>query len=109
LAGDICLDVATVPIPGLQPAADSENWQLIGGLQTYHIPDGEMFLARLISCATGEVVAGPVLTRPDDLKNGPKDTSPLSASLMERLTRKDIVHSMLSLVEFFPFGLHFKE
>lgn len=97
VAGDVCLDVLSVPMPGTCSLSNGLNWRLNGGLQTHYIPGGAMLLARFVFCAVGYPVAGPVLPLPEALIKNAKDSSPLTDSLLERLTRQDVVHSMLSL------------
>ena len=97
-AGDVCLDVLTAPITAQRKKDDlCENWRLSGGNRTFHLPGGSMLLSRFLACATGQTVAGPVFRRPAALAAPLGDSSPLSDSLLERLTPQDTVHSLLAL------------
>ncbi|MBN2560009.1 MAG: hypothetical protein JXQ75_03665 [Phycisphaerae bacterium] len=97
VAGDICLDAIAVPKAGQCPGPDTENWQLAGETRTYYVMGGATLLARFVACATGEAVAGPVIGYPDALAKNAAGNVPLPESLLERLTRHDVVNSLLGL------------
>jgi hypothetical protein len=97
VAGDICLDVVAVPMPGVRPEPKAENWRLAGETRTHYVLGGATLLARFVACASGETVAGPVIGHPEALARGKDGNAPLPETLLDRLTRHDIVHSLLGL------------
>lgn len=107
VAGDLCLDVAGVPMP--PPAADVKlpnNWQLTGETRTQYLPGGVLLLAEWIRAAFPDAdvhATQPCL--PDALACGKEPGEPLTQEeflrIAERLSREEIVHSLLGL-DFFP-------
>ena len=100
VAGDICLDVLSAPIPpqcGKEEGCD--NWRLTGETRTTFVLGGAALMARLLAHATGESVAGPVIGYPPEMTPGKNDPShlPETQALLGRLTRFDVVHSTLGL------------
>ena len=92
VAGDICLDVLGYPIPPSPKSENSseENWRQTGETRTFYRRGGTWLLADFVRAAlkrgelTGNVVepVAPVIQSDDDF---------------ERLTRHEIVHSLLGL------------
>ncbi len=103
VAGDVCIDVIGVPQPppaGI-PTAATENWRLAGEIRTHYSRGGALLLADMIGAAVGAsgTVSGSELQMPDALLCGQKG-GPLDESLFIRLTREEIVHSILRADEF---------
>ena len=103
VAGDVCLDVVSIPVPA--PAAGSgklDNWQQTGEVRTNYLPGGAFLLAEFIqaSCPEHDVRA-PIPGRPDELASRSNSERHMSMkeflSISERLTRDEIVHSLLRL------------
>lgn len=93
VAGDVCLDVVTVNVPEPPRGQAAENWRQTGETRTHYQPGGALLLAQFIEAATpGHRVIGPSPT--------PAPGRPLSISEFidgaERLTRQEIVHSILA-------------
>lgn len=102
VAGDVCIDVIGVPKP--RPAADpnseTANWRLTGEIRTHHTIGGALLLTEMVKAAVpdGEV-NGPELQTPMALGCGTSGGA-LDPSLFTRLTRDEIVHSLLRVDEF---------
>ena len=96
VAGDVCLDVIGVPKPRLSKEDDSlENWRLTGEIRTHYLRGGALLLADMVREAVPKAkVHGPELNTPPALrsKNTPRK---LDESLFERLTREEIVYSVI--------------
>lgn len=103
VAGDVCLDVVGIPIPGVSPGArQTDNWRLKGEMRTTHIPGGAFQLAEFIRAADASLdVRGPTPCLPKGLSCGRKVDKPMTQEEFEavapRLTRDEIVHSLLQL------------
>ncbi len=108
VAGDICLDVVGVPIP--PPATDvhtADNWRQTGETRTYYLPGGAHLLEHFVWAASSTfgghdaAVFGPRPRRPKSLAN--EFDGPIGEllsitdyrNIAERLTRDEIVHSLL--------------
>jgi len=103
VAGDICMDVVGVPVP--PPTAEvrlPNNWQLTGETRTHFLPGGAMLLADWIRAAAPKAkVYSTQPCLPDVLAGGKSVDQPLTKNefldIAERLTRDEIVHSLLAL------------
>jgi len=106
VAGDVCLDVVGVPMPPPTEASAMENWRLTGEIRTHYLPGGAMLLSQLIESAVrdlpGVTVIGPRPVAPPQLCGGASGPLTLQQfiELGPRLSRRDVVHSMLQLKEF---------
>jgi hypothetical protein len=101
VAGDLCIDVIGVPQPRPSIDADSslKNWQLTGEIRTQFLRGGALLLADMVSAAVGDAnVYGPVPQVPPALRRNGKG-GPLDESLFVRLTKDEIVHSVLRVDE----------
>jgi hypothetical protein len=101
VAGDLCIDVIGVPQPRPSIGSDPslKNWQLTQEIQTHYLRGGALLLADLVSAAVDDAqVYGPTLQVPEALQCGGKG-GPLDESLFVRLTREEIVHSVLRVDE----------
>lgn len=101
VAGDLCIDVIGVPRPSQSIDGDSslKNWQLTGEIRTEFLRGGALLLEDLVSAAAGDAkVYGPIPQTPQALqRDGMR--SPLDESLFVRLTKDEIVHSVLRVGE----------
>ena len=106
VAGDVCLDVLGVPVPPPAITQASDNWRLTGETRMHYLPGGAMLLAEMLQAAIPDAdVRDTRPCRPSALRSDAVhgDDSLSRTAFMEiadRLTRKDIVHSLLSLGEF---------
>ena len=108
VAGDICLDVVGIPIPGASTPPDgTDNWRLTGEVRTHYLPGGALQLAAFVRAACHELdadVKAPSPCLPKDLSCDQQPDQPLTmaefARIAERLTRDEIVHSLLHLAPF---------
>jgi hypothetical protein len=101
VAGDLCIDVIGVPQPRPSIDADSslKNWQLTGEIRTEFLRGGALLLADMVSAAAGDAkVYGPMPQIPPALQHDGKG-GPLDESLFVRLTKDEIVHSVLRVDE----------
>lgn len=108
VAGDICLDVVGIPRPPAS-AGDTpvDNWRLTGETRTHYLLGGSLLLAELIKAALPSAdVSGPRICRPSGLFGAPDPAATSDQTIMtaeellataERLTRDEIVHSLLAL------------
>lgn len=90
VAGDVCLDVLGYPIPGSpgDGATPKENWRHTGETRTFYRHGGAWLLEDLVRAA---------------LKKGGLDCKigmPTRPKDIEKLTRFEVVHSLLSLQVF---------
>ena len=103
VAGDVCIDLIGVPTPrhGSETGGATENWRLTGEIRTHYLRGGALLLADMIgtALAQGAEVSGPQLQTPESLCCGDK-CGPLDESLFPRLTREEIVHSVIRVGEF---------
>jgi len=102
VAGDVCIDLIGVPTPrhGSDAASATENWRLTGEIRTHYLRGGALLLADLIGAAASEAeVVGPQLMTPPSLCCG-EACGPLQEGLLARLTRDEIVHSVVRVNEF---------
>ena len=103
VAGDVCLDVVGIPVPGASSVpGEADNWRLTGEVRTHYLPGGALQLAEFIQSACRNVdVRGPVPCRPKELSCNGKPDQPMAMpefmALAERFTREEIVHSLLHL------------
>jgi hypothetical protein len=104
VAGDVCIDVIGVPKP--RPGSQkeqTENWRLTGELRTYCCRGGALLLEDMIQAAIGDpdpdAVRGPILEAPRGLRAiaGPRG---VDEKHFERLTRDEIIHSVIRAGEF---------
>jgi RyR domain len=106
VAGDVCLDVVGVPMPPRVAGTAAENWRLSGETRTHFLPGGAILLSRFVEDATATApaitVIGPQPKKPAALTDGADGPLPLEALLQlgPRLSREDIVHSLLRLKAF---------
>ncbi len=102
VAGDVCIDAIGVPKPrpAADPSSETANWRLTGEIRTRHTVGGALLLTEMVKAAVpdGEV-NGPELQTPDALRCG-KSAGPLERTLITRLTRDEIVHSVLRVDQF---------
>ena len=98
VAGDVCLDVVGVPMPrhACRPDGSCENWRLAGETRTHYLRGGAFLLADFVRHAIAQPVAGPVVLAPEALRRGKGDAA-LADQDLPRLTRADMVHSILEL------------
>jgi len=97
VAGDVCIDVIGVPQPRPSAAAyaRTENWRLTGEIRTHHTRGGSLLLAEMLKAACGgATVLGQELQTPLALRCGGKD-GPLGMEMYKRLSRDEIVHSVI--------------
>ena len=103
VAGDVCLDVAVVPIaPDVHPGGQVDNWRQTGETRTHYLPGGALLLQNWVQAAAqGQTVRGLRPCLPSALACGNPANKPLTLdeflSVAERLTRSEIVHSLLEL------------
>ena len=96
VAGDVCLDIVALPVPAPRADSSAENWRLTGEKRTYYLRGGAMLLAQMVARATQDraKVDGPFLPTPSALASC-CDKKELLDTLFERLTRDEVVHSLL--------------
>ena len=103
VAGDVCLDVAGVPIaPGVHAGGQVDNWRQTGETRTHYLHGGSLLLLHWVQAAAQKhEVRGPRPCLPSALACGDTTTKPLNVdefmAIAERLTRTEIVHSLLEL------------
>jgi hypothetical protein len=103
VAGDICIDVVGIPVPGASSApAETDNWRLTGEIRTHYLPGGAFQVAEFVRAAAPDAdVRAPIPCRPKELScaAAPDQAMPMDEFLgaAERLTRNEIVHSLLRL------------
>ena len=107
VAGDVCLDVVGITIP--PPSSIDgvvDNWRLTGETRTHYLRGGALLVADWVRAATREAVPapevfGPRPCKPAALSCGDETDQPLTPGqlleLASRLTRDEIVHSLLNL------------
>ena len=106
VAGDVCLDVVGIPCPGASAGAgNTDNWRLTGEIRTEYLLGGAFQLARFVRAARpGLEVLEPKPFRPEKLPCDDQPNEPMSMGdfldIAERLTRNEIVHSLLLLGAF---------
>ena len=107
VAGDICLDLLGIPVPAPPPSETSaDNWRQSGETRTHYLAGGALLLDRWVRMAApGWNVHGIVPCRPPQLGDGKSGLQPLTTDefvkIAERLTRDEVVHSLLG-VDAFP-------
>jgi len=102
VAGDVCIDVIGVrhPRPAIETNPHTENWRLTGETRTHYLRGGALLLADFVAAACGKAeVEGQTLLTPNELSCG-GNFGPLDPALLMRLTRNDIVHSVIRAVGF---------
>ena len=103
VAGDICLDVVRIPVARTATGGgESDNWRLSGEMDTHYLPGGAFLLSEFVrACAPDFDVKNPVPCRPKELTCDGKPEQPMSLEVFlgvaERLTRDEIVHSVMQL------------
>ena len=103
VAGDVCLDVAGIPVPGASSAfAATDNWRMTGEVRTHYLPGGAFQLAEFVRAASpGFEVRASSACRPKELSCAGTPDQPMPVGeflgIAERLTRNEIVHSLLHL------------
>ena len=67
VAGDICLDVVGIPVPGASAApAETDNWRLTGEICTHYLPGGAFQLAEFVRGSNpGFTVKSPIPMPPE--------------------------------------------
>lgn len=107
VAGDPCFDVVGLAVPP-SPAgsgAPIDNWRLTGETRTHFLPGGSLLMEDFVKATGAGAVCGPRFERPAALADSPGGKGPLTSAellrLAERLTRDEMVHSLLSL-DWFP-------
>jgi len=103
VAGDVCLDVIARRLENSPSASAQDNWQFAGERRTEFLPGGALLLADMVTSALTAAgvkaqVTGPQLPRPRELQNR-QDGRWLTAAELPRLTREEIVHSLLEVDE----------
>lgn len=106
VAGDVCLDVVGVPMPAKSGSLKDKNWQLTGETRTHFLPGGAILLAELVRAAVGNpsLVTGPRPKCPfdiDSIKEGDLLDTESFKRIAPRLSRNEVVHSLLGL-KLFP-------
>src|SRR5687768_17058564 len=103
VAGDICLDVLGIPVPP-PPGGEipTDNWRQSGETRTHYLPGGALLLEMWVRAAAGGCsVVGSRPCRPSELGHRKDEVAPLNLeeflALAERLTRDEIVHSLLAV------------
>ncbi len=103
VAGDICLDVVGIPVPAASSAhTKTDNWRLTGEICTHYLPGGAFQLAEFVRASSPDFdVRAPIPCRPKELSCAGKPDQPMPMNeflgTAERLTRNEIVHSLLHL------------
>jgi hypothetical protein len=105
VAGDVCLDVVALPAPSTPAAAGkpTDNWRLTDETRTFFLPGGALLMEDMVRATVdgSGVVSGPRFEWPAALAPGKRPGGPLGGeellALSPRLTRDEIVHSLLSL------------
>lgn len=105
VAGDVCLDLVGIPIPPQKPTSVANNWQLTGETRTYYLPGGAMLLADWIGTAVATAEVRPMRPLiPAEIAGPPAANTPLTPKqffdIAERLTRNEVVHSLMQLDHF---------
>ena len=106
IAGDICLDVAGVPIaPRVMMGHKDDNWRQTGETRTHYLHGGSLLLQHWVQAAAPRHnVRGPRPCLPSALACGDTTAKPLNMDeflrIAERLTRNEVVHSLLELASF---------
>jgi hypothetical protein len=108
VAGDVCVDVVGVAVP--PPASgngSTDNWRLTGERQTHYRLGGALLLADFVKASSPHAsVQGSRPCRPKSLSGDQLAETILSPddflALAERLTRAEVVHSLLELDRFRP-------
>ena len=113
VAGDICLDVIAVPEPPPPPSPQTDNWKLTGETRTHFLPGGALLLEKWIAAATKSwmsnawAVSGCIPCLPDELRGTSGEESEQREltidqflAVAERLTREEVVHSLLGVKQF---------
>jgi hypothetical protein len=107
VAGDVCLDVLGISMPAPAPKdGKPDNWRQTGETRTHLRLGGALLLAQFVKACVGEDtgVNGPLPCLPAALSCGKTSDQPLSATeflqVAERLTRKEVVHSLIHLNRF---------
>lgn len=106
VAGDVCLDVFGISMPAcVSKKGKPDNWRQTGETRTHFRLGGALLLAKFIeSAGEGAVVCGPRPRLPDVLSQGRSTEQPLSSEeflgVAERLTRNEVVHSLIHLHHF---------
>ncbi|MCA9056070.1 MAG: hypothetical protein KDA75_19695, partial [Planctomycetaceae bacterium] len=113
VAGDICLDVVGIPQPPLAaPDRTVDNWKMTGEMRTHFLPGGVHLLQKWVEDALD--IAHPTDTQPlkwnvighdahlpDALTASDSGTKLVDRKQLlehaERLTRSEVVHSLLEL------------
>ena len=106
IVGDNCLDVVGVPIlPPSRASQVTENWRQTGETRTHYLPGGALLLESWVRSATPRWnVAGNTPCRPAALSAAEGDEPLLDLdeflALAERLSRNEIIHSLLAADRF---------
>ena len=106
VAGDICLDVVAVPIaPPASRGQEYDNWRRTGETRTHYLLGGALLLQQWVRAAAKKhKVSGPVPCLPKALSGDGLTEKELTAEEFldnaERLTRNEVVHSLMELGPF---------
>lgn len=98
VAGDVCLDVVAVPLPGALPGQDVENWRLAGETRTHYLPGGALLLAEFVrSTRLAQAVTAARLRVESKIKNQQLTDEEKEARLFaaERRARHDVENEIL--------------
>lgn len=103
VAGDICLDVVAIPVPPpVMAEGKADNWRQTGETRTHYLLGGALLLEHWVRAVAGKHrVSGPIPCLPKPLACGSTTVTPLTAeqflATAERLTREEVVHSLIEL------------
>jgi hypothetical protein len=101
VAGDVCLDVVGIAVPPPPSVDGIDNWRLTGETRTHFLLGGALQLAEWLRVAGEHDVRSPRPLRPAGLGCKTSEDHELSPqqflNVANRLTREEVVHSLLSL------------
>ncbi len=110
VAGDVCLDVLGISMPApVLKNGKADNWRQTGETRTHFRLGGALLLTKFVEAAVADSkdevkVHGPKPCLPGALSHGRTTGQPLSFAefldVAERLTRKEVVHSLIHLDRF---------
>ena len=106
VAGDVCLDVLGISMPApVLNDGKADNWRQTGETRTHFRLGGALLLAHFVDeAAEGSEVHGPRPCLPDELSQDRTKQHLLNTEgflkVAERLTRKEVVHSLIHLYRF---------
>jgi hypothetical protein len=108
VAGDVCLDVVALAAPPTPAdvSTSTNNWRSTGETRTFFLPGGTLLMKDMVRAAVAGagVVEGPRFKWPSPFVPGARPHFSLSGDQLltqaMRLTRDEIVHSLLSLAPY---------